>query len=592
LFSKSSPFYRFLRDYVRPHRWSWACGAVCLWLTNYLTVSIPGLIGSAIDALRANRLDEVGRNAAVIAAIGATAIIVRTLSRVLIFNPARDVEYGIRKDLFARLLEQQPSFYASRKTGDIMSRAANDLRLVRAMVGFGGLQVFNVVFAVGLTGWKMMLISPRLTLLTLIPITITAVLVHVGISRFFGLMKQNQAQLAEIGDHILGSLRGIATVQGFAAEEAFIGRLDEKNNAWFRTGMKLALLRSLVVPLLALGGGAAVYIVLRIGGQMVFDEVITVGDAAAFTALLAALISPLRSMGWMLAVLQRGQVGLERIYEIFDAPIARPEGEKPLSHAAGRGPSISFKNLTFAYPGNAEKPALEKISLEIPPGASVGVCGRTGSGKSTLVHVLSRLYNPPEGTVFIDGVDLTKIDLGSWRKRLSAIPQRPFLFSETIEENIALSKNCDTDRARLAADAAALGSDLAVLPDGIHTMVGERGVILSGGQRQRVALARGLYRRGDLLILDDVLSAVDHATELRLLGVLENLGKDDRRPTIFITSHRLSAIRNADVILVLDKGRLADMGTHEELLSRPGVYRDTWNLQKNMEDLTTTEEGP
>lgn len=595
--SSSSPFFRLFRDYIQRHKWSYISGSLCLWLTNYLTVSIPGLIGSAIDALRADQLLAVGRNAGLIACFGAAIIVVRTLSRVLIFNPARDIEYRLRQDIFSRLMEQQPSFYASRKAGDLMSRATNDLRLVRAMAGFGGLQIFNVVFAVSLTGWKMLQLSPRLSLLSLIPILVATISVHLGISRFFGLMKKNQVELAEIGDHILGSLRGIATLQGFAAEEVFIKRLDEKNIAWFRTGMKLSLLRALVVPLLGLGAGVAVYVILSVGGGMVLDGALTVGDVAAFTALLAAIVSPLRSMGWMLAVVQQGQVGLERIFEILDAPVEKPEGLKSLQPTAGRGPAISIKNLTFAYPGKVEKsvanperepndPVLKDVSVEIPAGASVGVCGRTGSGKSTLVQVLARLYNPPPGTIFIDGVDLTQIDLASWRERLSVVPQRPFLFSETIEENVALSDHPDLDRARRAVKTAELEADLAALPKGIHTLVGERGVILSGGQRQRVALARGFYRRGDLIVLDDVLSAVDHGTEHRLLDALAGLGRDERKPTIIITSHRLSAIRNADLILVFDGGRLVDKGTHEELLSRSGMYGETWQLQRNQEELS------
>jgi ATP-binding cassette subfamily B protein len=573
----SHPLVRLVRDYAWRYRWSYLAGAAFLWITNYLSVSIPGEIGRAIDALRGEL--PVGPHVAAIAAMGIAVIGVRTLSRILIFNPGRHVEYHLRADLFSKLLQLQPEFYARHKRGDIVSRASNDITWVRTLVGYGGLQVFNVTIAVVLTGWKMLTLSPKLTLLALLPILVGMGLVQWSIRRLFHLSRRSQEQLGEISEHVLGSLQGIAAIQGFVAHESFIGRFEERNQDWLRTGMKLAVIRATALPLLVLAGGIAMFVLLAVGGGMVLAGGLTLGELAAFTALLTVLLPPLRSLGWMLSVIQRGRAALERIFELMDAPVDRPEGSQGLLQAAGRGPAIELRDLEFAYPDDPDNPVLTGIDAEIPAGTVVGLFGRTGSGKSTLLRVLGRLYNPPSGTLLVDGDDISTLDLTSWRRRLSMVPQRPFLFSDTITANVALEVDPDPDAVNEAVRMAALEPDLTVLPDGLDTVVGERGIMLSGGQRQRVALARGLYRGGDVLILDDVLSAVDHQTEAILVETVAGLAREPSTPTIFIASHRLSALRHCDLTLVLDRGRLVDQGTHEELTSRPGPYRDAWMVQ-------------
>jgi ATP-binding cassette subfamily B protein len=562
------PVFRLLRDYAWRYRWSYLAGAVFLWFTNYLTVSIPGQIGHAIDALRASQ--PLGRYVAAIAVMGVTVIVVRSLSRVLIFNPGRHLEYHLRRDLFAHLLRLQPSFYATQKRGDIVSRAANDISWVRTLVGFGGLQIVNVTLAITLTGWKMISLSPRLTLMVLLPIALGAGLVQWGIRRLFFLARRSQEQLGEISEHVLGSLQGMAAIQGFAAEEAFV---------WLHTGMRLALIRSIAFPILVLAGGVGMFALIAVGGPMVLSGSLTVGELAAFTALLTVFMPPLRSLGWMMSVIQRGRAALERIFELMDAPIERPEGTAGEVLQRGRGPAVELRDLHFAYPDEAEREVLTGLTAEIPAGGVVGLFGRTGSGKSTLLRLLSRLYNPPPGMVFVDDVDLVTLDLESWRQRLAVVPQRPFLFSDAIAANVGLEAEPDDQAIQAAVEMAALGSDLESLPDGMQTVVGERGIMLSGGQRQRVALARGLYRGGDLLILDDVLSAVDHHTEAQLVETVAGLAHRPEAPTVLISSHRLSALRHCDLVLVLEGGRLVASGPHKELIERPGIYRDTWLVQ-------------
>lgn len=574
---KPGSILRLIRNYGWRYRWSYLGGAIFVWLTNYLSVSIPGEIGHAIDALRAST--PVAAHVLAITAMGVAVIAVRTLSRILIFNPARDLEYHLRADLFSRLLRLQPSFYARHKRGDIVSRASNDISWVRTLVGFGGLQVVNVTVAVVLTGWKMIALSPRLTLLAGLPVLLGIIAVQLAIHRVFFLSRQNQEQLGEISEHVLGSLQGIATIQGFVAEKAFVERFEERNLRWLRTGMKLAMIRAGALPLLVLSGGVAMFAVVAFGGPLVLSGQLTVGQLAAFTALLTVLLPPLRSFGWMLSVIQRGRAALDRIFELMDEPVERPEGSNGLVSQPGEGPRIEFRNLVFAYPDAPDQPVLDGVSLSIPAGSVVGLFGRTGGGKSTLLRLLTRLFNPPAGTITVDGTDVIDLDLDSWRQRVTMVPQRPFLFSDSITANVGLGDEPDEDRVQRAVAAAALGMDLEVLPDGLDTVVGERGIMLSGGQRQRVALARGLHRGGDVLILDDVLSAVDHETEAQLVDTIAAIADGPGAPTVLISSHRLSAFRSCDSIVVLDRGRAVDHGTHDELISRPGPYRDAWSVQ-------------
>ncbi len=573
----ASPLGRLLTVYAWRYRWSYLAGAVFLLMTNWLAVSIPGEIGHAIDGLRAGQ--PIGRTAALIAGMGLLIIFVRSLSRILIFNPGRDLEYQVRKDLFDHLLRLQPSFYAGHKRGDIVSRASNDITWVRTLVGYGGLQIVNVTLAVVMTIWKMAELSPRLTILALLPVVVGMAAVQVAIRRLFWLSRENQEQLGEISEHVLGSLQGMAAIQGFVAEDAFVERFEARNRKWLVTGMKLAVIRAAALPLLVLAGGMAMYALIAVGGPLVFSGALTVGELAAFAALLAVFLPPLRSLGWMLSVIQRGRAALERIFELMDAPVDRPEGECGVVLPSGRGPAIEFRGLDFAYPDDPGRLVLDNFSASIDAGSVVGVFGRTGAGKSSLLSVLSRLYNPPEGMVFVDGADLVSLDLDRWRERFAVAPQRPFLFSDSIAANIGLDEQADPAVVVNAVTKAALDADLESLPNGIDTVVGERGIMLSGGQRQRVALARALFRRGDVLILDDVLSAVDHATEARLVETVAALARREESPTVFISSHRLSALRHCDTVLVLDRGRLVDQGPHRELVNRPGIYRDTWLIQ-------------
>jgi ATP-binding cassette subfamily B multidrug efflux pump len=564
----------FLRAYALRY-WLWyLAGIVCLLGVNWLAVQIPVQMAAGVDALRAGELDTMRRAAGLIAAMGVGVIVVRTLSRALIFTPGRLVEYQLRGDLFAHLTALPRAFYDRRPVGDLVSRASNDITFVRVLTGFGILQLFNVSAALALTGAEMVRLSPRLTGLMLIPVLVSVVVVQLGTRRLFTLVRENQQHLAALSDHILASLQGVQTIQGFNASGAFLERFSERNRAFMETALSLARIQAIVLPLLALGGAASLFVLLAVGGPMAGRGELSVGELVAFTGLLSYLLMPLRSLGWLISIYQRGQASLARIYELLDEPAERPGERAP---AAGfPGPEIEVKGLSFAYPDAPESAALTDVSLRIPAGGKVGIFGRTGAGKTTLLRLLTRSYDPPPGTITADGVDLRELELAGWRAGLAVVPQSPFLFSETIADNVTLG---DPDPARLARslERAALDGEIERFPDGLMTIVGERGVMLSGGQRQRAALARALYREGArLVVLDDVLSAVDHRTEQQIIASLEALAGAGGGPTLVVVSHRVSVLARCDQVVVMEGGRVVDQGSHAALLGRPGPYRDAW----------------
>ncbi len=577
---------KFFRTYVSPYWYWFVAGVACLFGTNWLAVQIPLQLAQAIDAIRDGQTTgPVVTNAAIlIAVMGFSVIVIRTLSRVLFFTPGRLLEFQIKNKLFANLLRQQPSFYSKWDAGDIISRSSDDMTFLRVMIGFGLLSVFNTGAALLLTGTQMFLLSWKLTLLVLLPIVLALVIVQIGIYRLFDLMKATREQLSDLSEHVLSSIHGVQTIQGFRAEEAFLQRFDQRNEKYRDTTLYVAKIRARILPLLVLGGGVCIWMLLAVGGPMTANKELTVGQLVAFTTYIAYLLMPLRSLGWMMSVFQRGQASLERVLELLEAPPEKPEGDNPSPLPKDGVVSLHIKDLNFAYPDAPDSPVLSNITTDIPAGSWVGVFGRTGSGKTTLMRLLTRLYNPPPGTVFLNNLDITAADLDAWRERFAMVPQTPFLFSDTIRSNIAMDKDNAGDEAlQDVLRQAALEKDINAFPEGLDTIVGERGIMVSGGQRQRITLARALHRPFDVLFLDDVLSAVDHRTEKELIHTLEEVATASAahgaRPTVVLVSHRLSALAHCDKILVLEDGKLVDEGKHDELIERPGPYQDAWQHQ-------------
>ncbi len=561
---------RFLRASVVP-LWRWyLAGTAAVLLTNGLSVEVPSRMAAALDKLRAEQ-PGAAVDAAWIAGIGLAVILVRTLSRVWFFTPGRLAETELRGRFFAHMLRLQPSFYARHPTGDLLSRATSDVTYARALAGFALLQACNVLGSLGFGTWKMFTMSPALTVAVLGPCAVAFAGMTFATRRLMALQRITQQQMGRLADELLSTFHGVATVQAFCAEDTFARRLDRRAADLRASNLEMSRIRALAFPLLSVAGGVATWGLVAFGGEAVKNGTLTPGELAAFIALVAYVVMPIRMLGWLVPVFQRAEASLERIHAVLDEPEERPDAANPQPPPT-RAPALELRHLTFSYPDQTS-PALVDLCATLPAGGTIGIYGPVGSGKSTLLRLLARLLNPPEGTVFVDGVDVRSLDLDAWRSSLCVVPQSPFLFSETIEENVGFGASLLDVNA--AVTAAALKPDLAALPDGLATVVGERGISLSGGQRQRVALARGLLRPARVVILDDVLSAVDHHTEGELLTTL----RENDNATRIIVSHRLSALVQTDLILVLDAGHLVDHGPHLELVERPGPYRDAWDAQ-------------
>lgn len=573
--------FRFLVRYCTPYALWYLGGVIALAATTWLSTSIPLYLRDAIDALGRGEegLQIVLSTAITVALMGAAVMVVRTLSRVLFFTPGRLVEARVKSDLFDRILEHQPGFLRQWPAGDLISRASSDVNSLRLLGGFGLLQACNVVVVIGLTIYRMVSLNAWLTLYLLVPLVVGLILTQVTIRWLFLLIRRMQKEIAAVSDHALSSYEGVATLKAFAAEDAMQRRFDALNGDYQRTTVQRAGLRALIGPILNVAALVAVFVLLYVGGGMVIDGELTQGGLVAYTTLVAFLAGPLRGLGFLLAILKQAQASLERLFEVMDPEPERPDLPNAVEPPQAP-PALELRSLSFRYEED-ERPALHEVSVRVPAGATLGVLGPTGSGKTTLLRCISRLYNPPPETVFVDGVDVRRLHLESWRQRAVLVPQRPFLFSESLQDNILLGRG-EREQLDRALELAALEQDVQALPDGVDSQVGESGLMLSGGQRQRSALARGLIRDPDLLMLDDVLSAVDHATEAVLIDTLRG-GDAGSSPTTIIVANRISAIQHAEVILVLDKGRVVGLGTHAELVTQDGLYRETWEKQSEGE---------
>jgi len=562
----------FLRRYVAPYTGWYLGGIASLVATNWLATSIPLDVADAIDALSTSDADSVPWKAAWIALMGVIVIGVRTASRVLFFTPGRLIEAKLKHDFFERMLSQQPIFLRHYPAGDLVSRATSDINYLRLLWGFGVLQLINTTVAVAFAGVQMVRISPMLALLTTLPVVFALLVNQWFIRVMFVLIHRMQQETAAISDQVLSSYQGLATVQAFNAYPEFLRQFDERNNAYRASSLQRSRLRSVLGPILGLAASISIFMLLWQGGPLAASGQFTAGQFVAYLSLLGMLIGPLRATSFLVSVVKQAQVGMERLGEVMGPEPERPDHGYRLP-APTQPPEIVLRSLTFAYPDAPETPVLRDISLTLKPGQTLGILGPTGSGKSALLKVISRLYNPPEGDVLVDGKEIRHIDLDDWRRAISMVPQRTFLFSASLKDNILLGAP-DDGRLERMLSLTTLDVDVQSLPDGVLSPVGESGIMLSGGQRQRAALARGLLKPHHLLLLDDVLSAVDHTTEVRLIQALRQ-----QKVTTVIVAHRISAIQHADTILVLEDGRATAIGTHEELCQKSGFYRDTWQHQ-------------
>ena len=575
---------RFILRYLRRHRREFGIGLLCLVATNGLTLIVPWLVKQAIDALGSpGGARQAARDAAAIAVVALVLMVVRSWSRFFVLGASRKVVAEVRATLFAHLQTLPPSFYARRRTGEIMSRAVNDLLLIRSLFGPGVLNVINVavLYTSGLA--MMAVIDPVLTVAAVLPYPFLLVAIGRVSRTIHQRSNAAQEQLAEIGNKAQENLSGINQVKAYVREAAEVDAFTRLSEEYRRRNLSLALSRGLIVTMMGGLGGLSTVVVLWLGGRHVIGGTLTLGGLFAFMSYLAILAGPTVMMGWVLGVFQRGLGAIRRVEEIL-----AERSDLPGDLAPGPGPdlegAVTFRGLTFAYPGGPA--VLRGVDIDVPAGSTIGVVGRVGSGKSTLVTLLGATYPVPRGTLLLDGHDLNDLPTASVRSRVAIVPQETFLFSRSIAENIALgAPDAPRERIEAAARVAQLSRDLDDLPQGLDTRVGERGITLSGGQRQRVALARALLLDPRVLVLDDSLSSVDADTEEAILGGLRDFMK---HRTTFLISHRVSTVMGADRIVVLDGGRVAESGTVRDLLAAGGLFaalHRRQQLEREMEAL-------
>ena len=603
---------RTIIPYFRPYRKGVVAGLALVVVANLFTVAGPYLIKLAIDGLGDPdvTMGRVSTYALLIVAAAFLGGAAKYGMRELLNGLSRRIECDLRNDFFAHLLRLDASFYGRTRTGDLMARATNDTQAVRMATGPAIMYAVNTFVSFLLTLGFMLWISPRLTVYALIPMVVLPPVVFWFARVIHQRFEKIQEQFATLSTMVQENLTGMRIVRAYVQEESQAYHFDGLNREYMDRNMGLVKVAGLFHPILALFSGSAMVIVLWLGGLEAIAGRITIGDFVAFGIYVAYLIWPLIALGWVVNLFQRGSASMGRLNKIFETEPAVRAPESPVRLAEPRG-AVEFRNVSFRYPGT-ERLVLEDVSFVAQPGQTVAVVGPTGSGKTTLVTLIPRIYDVTGGRVLVDGVDVRDLDPGELRSLIGMVPQDPFLFSATIEENIGLGldRGAETSAAEdwaegerrahsapegpledpdevviEAARIAQLHASIQGFPKGWVTLLGERGVNLSGGQKQRTTLARAVARDPRILILDDALSAVDTHTEAH---ILHDLTRVMEGRTAFIISHRVSAVMNADLILVLDGSRIVERGRHADLIAIGGTYAQLLHRQMLEQDIEST----
>jgi len=570
------PYARVLRLFPRYGR-ALTIGGACLVASRLLMVWAPRELGGALAALGRDESAVAVRGAWTFFGVSLGAGVLTYVMRRLVIGTSRRVERDLKGQIFGHLERLPASFYATTRTGDLLSRLTSDVEAVRFSLGPGFMYVGStlVLFPAALA--SMFDLSPGLALGALVPLLVIAIVVR---AMGPGIMRGTRAVQDRLGDvsaRAHENAAGARVVRAYAKEPIEEAQFGEASRALLEQTLSLARRRAWLSSWLYLLGGAAELVVVVQGGLLVMSGELEPGFLVTFLAYVGMLLWPMISVGWVVSAFQRSAAAMARIDEVLDhPPEASFRGEACVPDPI-RG-HLSVRRLTYAYPG-ASRPALVDVSLEVPAGETLGLVGPVGSGKSTLLRLLTRLYEPPPGTVFLDGVDVTLVPLERLRAAFACVPQDPFLFSDTLHANLAYAREEPLDDAaeRAAVEVSGLDADLSDLPQGLLTVVGERGLMLSGGQKQRATLARALLRDAPVLLLDDGLSAVDTQTEERILARIEG---ELRRRTSIVVAHRLSTVRHAHRVVVLAEGRVLEAGTPEELQGGEGWYARTAARQR------------
>jgi ATP-binding cassette subfamily B protein len=570
--------YRILLPYFRRNLGILAIGVSSLLIVDLLQLFIPRVIKLAVDDLTRYQATSTRllSYAGMVLALALGIVVFRFVWRRCLFGHSRRVEEALRNRLFAHLQTLSFSYFDRANTGDLMAHATNDVQAVQLAAGMGLVALTDtLVLGTAAIGF-MLYINPSLTLIALLPMPFIALFARTISKIFYERFQKVQASFSQLTERARENLAGIRTIKAYTQETAETNRFDKAGRNYIAENLRMVKISGLFSPMSLIFTNLSMALVLVIGGKLTILNTISVGDFVAFNSYLLLLTWPMMALGWMINLFQRGSASLGRIQEILNTISEAPEIVKIPKKSLIQG-NIESRSLTFTYPGS-NLPALEDIHLSIKPGQLVGIVGRTGAGKSTLCQLLPRLYNTPPGQLYLEGEDIDRLPLDELRRAIAVVPQDPFIFADTVHANICFGNpDASTEEMIKAAEAAHLLDEILALPHQFDTILGERGVTLSGGQKQRLTLARALMLSTPLLILDDCFSSVDLETEL---AILANLRRYLKARTTLIASHRLEAMRAADVIFVLEGGRLREQGSHDQLLAQKGIYAALYRRQK------------
>lgn len=567
-----------LLHYFAKYKRSLFLGALCVVASSAFSLAKPLIVGNAVDELSRDLTQAtLIRYALLLVGVAAIQGVFLYLQRWILIGASRHIEYDMRGDFYDHLQTLPPSVYGELRTGDLMSRATNDLSSVRMLIGPAVMHSFSSLLVVVGAFFMMFTIDRTLALSSLAAVPLVA-----GAVKFFGQRIHNkfkavQDHFGEISARVQENLAGVRVVRAFAQEENELATFKRMNREYVDRNRRLIRLTATFYPLLHAFIGLLFVGIFYFGSRRILAGTMSIGEFVAFQFYLARMIWPLIALGWVINLFQRGMASMVRLTDIWNITAPNDWGG---ARGTPAGSSIVIRDLTFAY---GERPVLKNLDLTVGEGETIGIVGRTGSGKSTLLTLLAGYHTPPPGTVFIGGVAFEEIPLASLRDMIAFVPQETFLFSDSVAENIRFGRASATDEdVEEVAALAGLSSDLESFPEGIRTIVGERGITLSGGQKQRTAIARAIVRVPQILLLDDALSAVDTATEERILKSLRDVR---RGRTALVVSHRVSSVKDADQIIVLERGRIVERGTHDDLMERNGYYADLYRRQTLEEEL-------
>ena len=581
---------KFILHYFLLNKFSYLFAIVCIFVVNYLQVEIPRYIQLAVDLLNEATLESKAglvENVQWVIALSVVMVVIRILSRMYALNPGRITEAALKNDVFHRLNRLPASFHTKYASGKLISIINNDLNGIRLFYGIGFLQLFNILFALSLTPIWMWKISPELTLYSVIPIAIAAVIFRIGFRKLRALHTERLIRLQDLSEQLMNYLSGIDLIKNQQMSEWVTSEVDAVNRRLFDCTMKIAKIQTFFMPVLDYANHFMKVLILGLGGYYLLQAKLTIGEITAFLSYSVLLALPLMHLGRIVTVYQMGMISIDSVQNILNNEVPSTDllrmddAEKSALH----GSTLTVKNLSYTYPSTKDEHAeavLKDLSFTIAPGEKVGVLGSIGAGKSTLVNCLNHHLSLESGHIFWGDKDITQMSRQDWRSYVRTITQEPFLFSDTIAENVKFGAKqqqaADKLEVQPVLELSQLSEDVRRFGDGEQTLVGEKGIMLSGGQKQRLSIARALLTPSDLIIMDNVLSAVDYETERTILkGVFNRIVGQ----SLLVVSHRVSALEYMDKILVLQQGEIIARGTHAELLASSDYYRETWELQQH-----------